>query len=1337
MANSLKITHGLILDFVLPAAGVSDNFLAVDASGSPTYFASIPVARIAAQTANRAATFNGSGILAPSAVTATELSYLSGVSSAIQTQLNNKQPLIALAINRAVVSDGIGALTVATTTATEIGYVNGVTSAIQTQLDAKQATITGGASSIVSANLTVNRALMSDGSGKVAVSTVTATELGYSSGVTSAIQSQINAKLTVTVTAPASGDVITYNGSNWVNSASAAQGVPVGGTAGQYLNKINATNYNTQWSTLTLAKITDVTSSAAEVNLLTGVTTSTVQFNYLNTVTSSVQGQLNAKLNNNLSQNAIWVGNASGVPAELATGTSGYVLTSVGGAPSWQPSAGGGGGIASGGTSTDKAVVRWNGVLGTVVQDSVVIISNAGLITGGTWNGNKIGLAYGGTNADLSATGGAGQYLKQASAGAAITVSAITAAEITSGAALSKVDDTNVTLTLGGGFATALLSASSLTLGWTSTLAYARFVNGAGLSVVGRSANSAGVQADIVAGSDADVLRRSGTSIGFGTIGDASITALAWSKITGTPTTLAGYGITDAATKTWALNPQATSYTFVITDADSKLTQATSASATNFIIPPNASVAFPIGSELPLVWDGTGQPSFVAGAGVTINSSSGDLTVPSRYSVAVAVKAATNTWYLWNGAAFAVQSARTFLAGPLTGAAATPTFRTLASTDIIATDASGVLTNNGAGVLTWAAAGGTGTVTSVGWSTSQGVSASIANPTTTPNITITIGALTGVTSFNGLIVTANTGVITTGTWNATIVTGQYGGTGIANTGKTITLGGNLITSGAFNTTFTVTGANIITFPNASITVARQDAAQTFTGAQTFSSNIVLPNQAANTVMAGPTSGGGATPTFRALVAADIPSGVSITNTAAVNELMMSNGTNAVPSGLFADATGNLTLGNGLAGASRFINALGTAADISISSSAKGLGTYTITGNAVTIGGGTFTTIAVGAVSLLGNSSTGSGNAGSDLKIISGPGVTGNANSGNIFIDNAAKVGSGIVGSVSFFKQTADYGGGAKVIYIGNATTSPTTNPTGGGIMFVKSADNKPYWRTPAGVETVMLSTGGGGGGITNTAAANEMMKSDGTNAVPSGTFSTTAGDLTFGTGLTGANRTFLTDGSATDVSYVFNTKGAGTIKFFTNLYEFLPSEIRLFQGVTTGILTFYGTASNTIGAAGPLIIGNIPFGGAGGYNVELRGNSRSSGTGVVADLIVQGGASAVTTMAGGNLFLLGGAPSVGNTDSGNIYLNTPAPAGSGKYGNISIFDQTGSNYGGGQKILFMASAAAAPTTTISGGAGFYVDPVTQHPMWVIGTQRYDLLEPLTMIMGMKNALNMI
>lgn len=59
-----------------------------------------------------------------------------------------------------------------------------------------QATITGAATTITSSNLTASRALASDVSGKVAVSSVTSTELGYLSGVTSAIQTQLNARYT-------------------------------------------------------------------------------------------------------------------------------------------------------------------------------------------------------------------------------------------------------------------------------------------------------------------------------------------------------------------------------------------------------------------------------------------------------------------------------------------------------------------------------------------------------------------------------------------------------------------------------------------------------------------------------------------------------------------------------------------------------------------------------------------------------------------------------------------------------------------------------------------------------------------------------------------------------------------------------------------------------------------------------------------------------------------------------------------------------------------------------------------------------------------------------------
>ena len=66
---------------------------------------------------------------------------------------------------------------------------------VQTALTSKQDIVVGGASTITEDNLTASRALISNSSGKVAVSTVTSTELGYLDGVTSNVQTQLNKKL--------------------------------------------------------------------------------------------------------------------------------------------------------------------------------------------------------------------------------------------------------------------------------------------------------------------------------------------------------------------------------------------------------------------------------------------------------------------------------------------------------------------------------------------------------------------------------------------------------------------------------------------------------------------------------------------------------------------------------------------------------------------------------------------------------------------------------------------------------------------------------------------------------------------------------------------------------------------------------------------------------------------------------------------------------------------------------------------------------------------------------------------------------------------------------------
>lgn len=75
-----------------------------------------------------------------------------------------------------------------------ISQINDMVQDINTAVDTKQNLITGAASTITNSNLTTNRAVISNASGKVAVSNVTSTELGYLSGVTSGIQTQLNNK---------------------------------------------------------------------------------------------------------------------------------------------------------------------------------------------------------------------------------------------------------------------------------------------------------------------------------------------------------------------------------------------------------------------------------------------------------------------------------------------------------------------------------------------------------------------------------------------------------------------------------------------------------------------------------------------------------------------------------------------------------------------------------------------------------------------------------------------------------------------------------------------------------------------------------------------------------------------------------------------------------------------------------------------------------------------------------------------------------------------------------------------------------------------------------------
>ena len=93
-----------------------------------------------------------------------------------------------------------------------------------------------------------------------------------------------------------------------------------------------------------------------------------------------------------------------------------------------------------------------------------------------------------------------------------------------------------------------------------------------------------------------------------------------------------------------------------------------------------------------------------------------------------------------------------------------------------------------------------------------------ANTSVTLPTTGTLATLAGIESFTNKTMSTNT------TWSGNVITGQYGGTGVANTGKTLTLGGNLTTSGAFATTLISTAATSVTFPTSGILLSSSGAA---------------------------------------------------------------------------------------------------------------------------------------------------------------------------------------------------------------------------------------------------------------------------------------------------------------------------------------------------------------------------------------------------------------------------------------------------------------------------------------------------------------------------------
>lgn len=339
-------------DIIELALGASGTVLQSNGAAAAPTFEVVSGGTVGPGTINELAYFDTTTSIASLAVATypslTEVSYVKGVTSAIQTQINAKAPSTSptfatsvtgsyLTASEILITDGskniVSAAVATYPSLTELTYVKGVTSAIQTQLNAKAATLSG----------TINEIAYFDSSSTIASLAVATypslTELSYVKGVTSAIQTQLGTK--APSTSPTFATSIT----------------------GSYL---------------TASEIVITDGSKNLVSAAVATYPSLTELTYVKGVTSAIQTQINTKANSSgsLTQfvgNTAWsvfYSDGSGDIIELALGADGTFLKSNGAAaaPTFATPAGSGD-VSKVGTPLDNQIGVWTGD-GTIEGDA-------------------------------------------------------------------------------------------------------------------------------------------------------------------------------------------------------------------------------------------------------------------------------------------------------------------------------------------------------------------------------------------------------------------------------------------------------------------------------------------------------------------------------------------------------------------------------------------------------------------------------------------------------------------------------------------------------------------------------------------------------------------------------------------------------------------------------------------------------------------------------------------------------------------------------------------------------------------------------------------------------
>ena len=639
-------------------------------------------------------------------------------------------------------------------------------------------------------------------------------------------------------------------------------------------------------------------------------------------------------------------------------------------------------------------------------------ITTLGTITTGVWNGTAINETHGGTNQTTYTLGDtlyasaantlsklAGnitsgiQYLSQTGTGAVSAApvwSTISGGDIT-GAALTKVDDTNVTLTLGGTPATALLRAASITAGWTGQLSFTRGGTNASLT-----ASNGG----LVYSTATALAILSGTATANQIPLSGSNAAPSWSTATYPATTTINQLLYSSAANTIAGLATANSASLITTNAGVPVFSST---MTNGQIIIGSTGATPVAASL------------TAGSGVTITPGAGTITISATGSggtvtnvsgvAPIASTGGTTPAISLNGTATAGQVLQSVTA--TTTAYSTPTYPS--------------------------ASGSAGKILRADGTNNVYSTATFADTYTASNLLYSNGSntVTGLATANSAaLVTNSTGVPI---WSSTMTNGQViiGSTGATPVAASLTAGsGVTITPGAGTITIAATGSGG-SVTSVGLSVSPSGAGSVSGSPVTTSGTLALTIKGALLNVRYFTSGTGATytpttGTTQAIVQlkGGGGGGGGTTSTAVTFGAAAGGGGGAFVqkyiTGITGGYTGTYTIGTGGAG-----GAVGNNAGANGNNS-----TYTDGTVSLTAGGG-----------LLGNG--GASTAASSATLQAAPGGGGTATGGDVNL-NGGVGGFGITGNIVANLAVGGFGGQCGNSPGGPSGVASTATPVAGG-----------------------------------------------------------------------------------------------------------------------------------------------------------------------------------------------------------------------------------------------------------------------------------------------------